>query len=292
MKIRQLYTFKIVCEEESITRAAERLSTTQPAISRTISELEETLGTQLFDRTSRKIVLNEAGQLFLSKVIPLLELYEDLEKGLPDSDVRYQLRIGATPSLAGTLLFQILEKFRSGHEDVQIRVTVDSEPILEQMLLQRQIDMALTEGMTDDEHFVKVPISSEPLAVLCSPDFPAAAAEEISAPDLARQPLLLKEDASMIRRLVDAAFLFYDIAVSPSWTSTSSAVLLKAAREGLGITILPRALASRDLENGSLTELSVPDFNLDCTTHVTFLQDKYQSPAFQAFMNVILFSVT
>ena len=278
MKIRQLYTFKIVCEEESITRAAERLSTTQPAISRTISELEETLGTQLFDRTSRKIVLNEAGQLFLSKVIPLLELYEDLEKGLPDSDVRYQLRIGATPSLAGTLLFQILEKFRSGHEDVQIRVTVDSEPVLEQMLLQRQIDMALTEGMTDDE--------------LCSPDFPAAAAGEISAPDLARQPLLLKEDASMIRRLVDAAFLFYDIAVSPSWTSTSSAVLLKAAREGLGITILPRALASRDLENGSLTELSVPDFNLDCTTHVTFLQDKYQSPAFQAFMNVILFSVT
>ena len=292
MKIRQLYTFKIVCEEESITRAAERLSTTQPAISRTISELEETLGTQLFDRTSRKIVLNEAGQLFLSKVIPLLELYEDLEKGLPDSDVRYQLRIGATPSLAGTLLFQILEKFRSGHEDVQIRVTVDSEPVLEQMLLQRQIDMALTEGMTDDEHFVKVPISSEPLAVLCSPDFPTAAAGEISAPDLARQPLLLKEDASMIRRLVDAAFLFYDIAVSPSWTSTSSAVLLKAAREGLGITILPRALASRDLENGSLTELSVPDFNLDCTTHVTFLQDKYQSPAFQAFMNVILFSVT
>ena len=292
MKIRQLYTFKIVCEEESITRAAERLSTTQPAISRTISELEETLGTQLFDRTSRKIVLNEAGQLFLSKVIPLLELYEDLEKGLPDSDVRYQLRIGATPSLAGTLLFQILEKFRSGHEDVQIRVTVDSEPVLEQMLLQRQIDMALTEGMTDDEHFVKVPISSEPLAVLCSPDFPAAAAGEISAPDLARQPLLLKEDASMIRRLVDAAFLFYDIAVSPSWTSTSSAVLLKAAREGLGITILPRALASRDLDNGSLTELSVPDFNLDCTTHVTFLQDKYQYPAFQAFMNVILFSVT
>ena len=292
MKIRQLYTFKIVCEEESITLAAERLSTAQPAISPTISELEETLGTQLFDRTSRKIVLNEAGQLFLSKVIPLLELYEDLEKGLPDSDVRYQLRIGATPSLAGTLLFQILEKFRSGHEDVQIRVTVDSEPVLEQMLLQRQIDMALTEGMTDDEHFVKVPISSEPLAVLCSPDFPAAAAGEISAPDLARQPLLLKEDASMIRRLVDAAFLFYDIAVSPSWTSTSSAVLLKAAREGLGITILPRALASRDLENGSLTELSVPDFNLDCTTHVTFLQDKYQSPAFQAFMNVILFSVT
>ena len=96
----------------------------------------------------------------------------------------------------------------------------------------------------------------------------------------------------MIRRIVDSAFLFYDVAVTPVWTSTSSAVLLKAAREGMGIAILPGSLAEQDLQNGTLTEIAVADFNLDCTTHVTFLQDKYQTPAFQAFMNVILFSVT
>lgn len=292
MKIKQLYTFRTVCEEESITKAAERLSTTQPAISRTISELEESLGTQLFDRTSRKIVLNEAGQLFLSKVIPLLEIYEDLQRGFQDSEINYELKIGATPSVAASLLFPILEKFRSGHGEVTIRVTVDSESELEQQLIHRKIDMALTEGMTDDEHFVKVPLSSEPLSVLCSPSFPAAAAGTLSVPELSRQPLLLKEPGSMIRRIVDSAFLFYDTAVNPSWTSTSSAILLQAARDGLGIAILPRSLAESDLQAGTLTELDVPDFRLDCTTHVTFLQDKYQTPAFQAFMNVILFSVT
>ena len=274
MKIKQLYTFKTVCEEESITKAAERLSTTQPAISRTISELEESLGTQLFDRTARKIVLNEAGQLFLSKVIPLLELYEDLQRGFQADEVRYEL------------------KFRPSHEKIQIRVFVDSESVLEKQLIHRKIDMALTEGMTDDEHFVKVPVSSQPLAILCSPAFPAASAGELSVPELARQPLLLKEPGSMIRRIVDSAFLFYDLTALPAWTSTSSAILLKAAREGIGVAILPRALAEADLEAGTLTELTVPDFNLDCTTHVTFLQDKYQTPAFQAFMNVILFSVT
>ena len=96
----------------------------------------------------------------------------------------------------------------------------------------------------------------------------------------------------MIRRIVDSAFLFYDLTALPAWTSTSSAILLKAAREGMGVAILPRALAEADLEAGTLTELTVPDFNLDCTTHVTFLQDKYQTSAFQAFMNVILFSLT
>ena len=55
------------------------LHTTQPAISRTINELEESLGARLFDRSSRKVALNETGRLFLSKVIPLLELYDDLE---------------------------------------------------------------------------------------------------------------------------------------------------------------------------------------------------------------------
>ena len=80
--------------------------------------------------------------------------------------------------------------------------------------------------------------------------------------------------------------------MNPSWTSTSSAILLQAARDGLGIAILPRSLAESDLQAGTLTEIDVPDFRLDCTTHVTFLQDKYQTPAFQAFMNVILFSVT
>ena len=292
MKIKQLYTFKTVCEEESITKAAERLSTTQPAISRTISELEESLGTQLFDRTARKIVLNEAGQLFLSKVIPLLELYEDLQRGFQADEVRYELKIGATPSVAATVLFPILEKFRPSHEKIQIRVFVDSESELEKQLIHRKIDMALTEGMTDDEHFVKVPVSSQPLAILCSPAFPAASAGELSVPELARQPLLLKEPGSMIRRIVDSAFLFYDLTALPAWTSTSSAILLKAAREGMGVAILPRALAEADLEAGTLTELTVPDCNLDCTTHVTFLQDKYQTSAFQAFMNVILFSLT
>lgn len=292
MKIKQLYTFKTVCEEESITKAAERLSTTQPAISRTISELEEALGTQLFDRTARKIVLNEAGQLFLSKVIPLLELYEDLEREFLDSGINPALKIGATPSVAGTLLLDVLEKFRVTHSDVQVRVTVDSEKELEKQLLHRKIDMALTEGMADDEHFVKVPVSSQPLAVLCSPDFPLASSGILTAPELAKQPLLLKEPGSMVRQIVDSAFLFFNLSVSPAWTSISSAALLKAARKGLGVAILPRSLAEKDLEAGTLTELEVQDFNLSCTSHVTFLQDKYQTVAFQAFVNLILFSVT
>ena len=74
MNLRHLTIFKTVCEEGSITGAAKTLSMTQPAISHAINELEESVGASLFDRVSRKIVINENGKFYLSKVIPLLEL--------------------------------------------------------------------------------------------------------------------------------------------------------------------------------------------------------------------------
>lgn len=292
MKLKQLITFKVVCEEESITKAASRLSTTQPAISRTIGELEEDLGIQLFDRTSRKVLLNDTGRLFLSKVVPLLDLYDDLERSFKGMDIQPTLKIGATPSIASTILLPILEKFQTAHPDIQARITVAGENQLEDLLLRYEIDMALTEGMMDHERFVKVPVATEPLAVLCSPSNPLTIASSLTASELAKQPLLLREPGSVIRQMVDSAFLFYNIAPVPVWTSCSCAVLLNAAKRGLGITILPRSLAQRELADGTLTELDIQDFNLSCTTHVTFLQDKYQTLAFQSFVNLILFSVT
>ena len=84
MTIRRLYIFKTVCEEGSVTGAAKKLYMTQPAVSHVIHELEEELGTVLFDRISKKVFLNQTGKLLLKKTVRILELYEDLEKGVYD----------------------------------------------------------------------------------------------------------------------------------------------------------------------------------------------------------------
>ncbi|MEY8338107.1 LysR family transcriptional regulator [Lachnospiraceae bacterium 62-35] len=289
MKMKQLYTFRIVCEEESITKAAARLSTTQPAISRTISELEDSLGIRLFDRSSRKVVLNETGQLFLSKVIPLLELYEDLEQTFQDASLSSTLRIGVTPIIVDTILPGILNRFSASHED-DVKVTINDEHELETQLLNRSLDLVLMEGLLDHDSLVKVPVSTEPLAVLASPSHPLAAMPVVTVPEMVEYPLLLKEPGSLIRQLIDSAFLFYSVTASPIWTSSSSHALLTGAEKGFGITILPRILAEDSLRLGRLMELPVEAFNLSCTSHVMFLQDKYQTFAFQSLVNIILFN--
>lgn len=96
MTIRRLYIFKTVCEEGSVTGAAKKLYMTQPAVSHVIHELEEELGTVLFDRISKKVFLNQTGKLLLKKTVRILELYEDLEKGVYDLENQAVLRVGAS----------------------------------------------------------------------------------------------------------------------------------------------------------------------------------------------------
>lgn len=290
MKLKQLYTFRVVCEEESITKAASRLSTTQPAISRAITELEESLGVRLFDRSSRKVVLNEAGRLFLSKTIPFLELYEDLEHTFQESSFAPAIRLGVTPMIVDTILPGILNRFSAVGHDTEVLVTVENELKLEQQLMDRSLDLILIEGILDNNAFVKVPVSSEPLSVLAAPSHPLADAPSVTVPEMVEYPLLLREPGSLIRQMIDSAFLFYSVTPFSIWTSSSSHALLKGAEDGFGITILPRILAEGSLQSGKLKELSVEAFNLSCTSHVMFLQDKYQTVPFQSLVNVILFA--
>lgn len=289
MKIRQLIIFKTVCEEESITKAAETLSMTQPSISRTISELEEDLGTKLFDRVSRKVYLNETGKLLLSKTVPLLELYDDLEENSKNLDRLAALRIGSSMTIANYILPSIMKTFKLECANTPTSVLVDDDKNIENRLLHHEIDLALMEGVITNEQLEKIPFSTYPLSVLCSPSHPFASRDFITVDELSSEPLLLREKGSAIRDMIDSAFLLKNISVTPSWTSVNPQVLLQAVKQELGITILPRITGEKELEHGTLAEVHVEDLQLDCVNHVVFLKDKFQTVAFQTLINLIIF---
>lgn len=290
MKIRQLYVFKTVCEEESITRAAEKLSMTQPAVSRTISELESALGSPLFERASRKVFINETGRLLLSKTIPLLELYEDLEESSQALERLSTLRIGSSCNIANYALPAVMSEFQVECADTPTVVTINNAHVIEHMLVHNQLDIALLEGVITHERLEKIPFSAYPLVVLCSPFHPLAHADIPTADRIAEEPLLLHEKGNAIRDTIDSAFMLRNISVTPRLTSVDSHALIEAVKHNLGITILPRILAEQELRRGELLEIPVQEMELSCVNHVVFQKDKFQTIAFQTFMNLVLFS--
>lgn len=289
MKIRQLNIFKTVCEEESITKAAEKLYMTQPAISRTIGELEELLGTQLFDRYSRKVYLNETGKLLLSKVIPLLDLYEDLEESAKELDKLAALRIGSSITIANYILPFIMKKFQLECAQTPTFITIDNARAIEEKLVNNELDLGLIEGVITNDNLEKIPFSDYSLAVICSPDHHLASGIAISVDHLSEESWLLREKGSAIRDAFDSAMLLHNIAVTPQWSSVNSPALIQAVKQNLGISILPRILVEGEIDRGELSELDVNDFSLRCVNHVVFHKDKFQTIAFQTLINMIIF---
>ncbi|MFT4106187.1 MAG: LysR family transcriptional regulator [Lacrimispora sp.] len=291
MNLRHLTIFKTVCEEGSITGAAKTLSMTQPAISHAINELEESVGSPLFDRVSRKVVINENGKFYLSKVIPLLELYQDLESYSGSLHFQAPLRIGSCVTLGSYLLPQAVSRFSLSNPDTTLKVTIDNSREVINKLLKNELDIGLVEGVISEDRLEKIPFSSYPMAVICAPGHPFAkrSAQPVTLDRLIEEPLLLREQGCTLRDTFDSALSLNNLSADPLWSSTNSDVILQAVKENIGIGVIPRIFADDSVKRGDVVEIEVQNLDISCMNHVVFQKDKFQTEAFQAFINLVLF---
>lgn len=291
MNLRHLTIFKTVCEEGSITGAAKRLSMTQPAISHTINELEESVGAPLFNRISRKVVINENGRFYLSKVIPLLELYQELESCAGVLHRQAPLRVGACVTLASYMLPLVAARFAASNPEIQLKITVSNSADITAKLLKNQLDIGLIEGTVANEQLEKIAFSSYPLAVICAPGHPLAnpATFPVRLDRLVKEPLLLRESGCTLRDVFDCVLSLNNLTAAPLWISSNSDAILQAVKQNLGIGVVPRIVADQALKLGEIQEIEVKDLDINCMNHIVFYKYKFQTEAFQQFISLVLF---
>lgn len=287
MNIRQLRIFQTVCEENSFTMAAKRLYMTQPAVSHVITDLEEEIGTALFDRLSRKIYLTQAGRLFQEKAALILKPYEELEKGLGSLDRKAPVRIGSTITIANFELPGFLTSFRELCTDTPLSIRVDTAAHIMELLLENEVDLAFIEGAIPSRQLKSIPYSSYEVIAACSPSDPVLDAQPLPLSAIKKQPLLLREKGSAVRNVLDSALTAHDMSVEPFLTSVNSQALIQAARQGLGITFLPDILLREEFARNTLVPLKIRDLNLHNQNHLVFHQDKFLSRPMKAFLSLI-----
>ncbi|MCQ4925767.1 LysR family transcriptional regulator [Tissierella carlieri] len=287
MNLRHLRIFKAVCEEESITKASEKLFMTQPAVSHAINELESYLGICLFDRISRRLYLNETGKLFLAKVIRLLDLYDDLEQNSKELEDNATIKIGSSITIASFILPKVIANFEAVCKNTSTKVIIDNARNIENMLLNNEIDLGLIEGVIYKEELIKIPFSNYESAVICSPQHKFALEKSIDVNSLIKERLLLREKGSAIRDVFDSALLLHNITVNPEWTSVNSQALIYAVKQNLGISVLPKILVERELINGEILEVKVNDLELASVNHIVLHKDKIQTKNYKILIEII-----
>ncbi|WP_343767852.1 LysR substrate-binding domain-containing protein [Clostridium malenominatum] len=287
MNLRHLRIFKTVCEEESITKASEKLFMTQPAVSHAINELECHLGICLFDRISRRLYLNETGKLFLGKTIKLLELYDDLEQNSKELEDNATIKIGSSITIANFILPKAIAKFETVCKNTPTKVIIDNARNIENMILNNEIDLGLIEGVIYKEELIKFPFSSYELTVLCSPEHKFVLEKSVDVNELIKERLLLREEGSAIRDIFDSALLLHNITINPEWISVNSQALIYAVKQNLGISVLPKILVENELSSGELCEVKVNDFELNSVNHIVFHKDKIQTKNYKTLIEII-----
>lgn len=239
--MRQLRAFVAVAQDESITRAAQRLHLTPSALSMLISSLEGELAVRLFERTTRRIALTDAGLELLPAIKKVFENLDDAFDGLRQLSDRRSGRfaVATSPLLAATLLPPLLAGFRVRFPG--IRVDLFDLPVdgIAQAVRSGQADFGVCTADTEMPGLVLTTLHQDRLMLACQTDHPLAERREVRWAELAGEPLALLRHGSGLRSLVERGFAEIGEPVQPAFEVAHVTTAVGLVEAGLAVSILP-----------------------------------------------------
>src|SRR5688572_20084795 len=247
MDLRQVRTFLAVADLGTVSKAAEHLHTTQPALSRQIANLQNELGLKLFDHVGRRLLLTtEGGQLLhncralLTSARGVREQAEGLRRG--DAGV---LRVSASPHLVEGLFPKFLRDYARRYPQVQVRLIDMIGPEMYRMLEdgETHLAQAVAHAVTPDENrFGSFPLAPMEMLAACHPSLKLGARGRVEIRALAPFPLLQATEDFVIRRGFDSACRLAGFTPNNVLECRAPHALLAMAEAGHGVAIIPSAL--------------------------------------------------
>ena len=243
----------------NISRAAKELYISQPAISKAIGKLEESLGTRLFLRNSRGVQLTPEGNVLFQHVSDAFDSLSRGEKELKrihDFHIG-QLKIGVSNTLCKYVLLPYLKSFVEKYPHVNITIESQSTAHTLEMLEARKIDIGLVAEPRARRGLNFTPVMEIHDGFVCTPAYMEnLTLREGPAPDIFKTGnIMLLDRSNMSRKHLDTYLSDRDIEVNQLLEVTDMALLIEFARIGLGIACVILDFVSDDLKNGTLIEV-------------------------------------
>jgi DNA-binding transcriptional LysR family regulator len=237
----QLAAFLRVAETESFSLAAERMSVSQPALSRTIRMIEDTLGARLFDRDTRNVALTPAGQELRPIAQRIVREFDNSFSELSRfvTGRRGRVGIATLPSMAAVLLPGAIARFLETRPDVDFQIIDGHSGLVESAVADGLVEIGLTARPTADQHLTYHPLLSDEFGLVCRKDDPLTSTESVSWDVFANRRFVAMSSGSSVRAITDAAFLQHGMAVAPLFECGFLATARALVHARLGITALP-----------------------------------------------------
>ena len=264
LNIENLKMFCLVVDEGSISQAARLSFVSQPAVTRQINQLENFYGTLLFDRTGGKLKVTEAGKILYPYAKTIVNDFNRSKEAVQQETGKYNanLQVGATFTIGEYLLPSLLGRFKKQKPDIKVTLTIKNTPSILEDLTNDVIDLALVEGIVENNSLTVEKFADDELILVCAPDHKWE--KKIDLEELVNERMIWRESISGTRLIVENMLKEYGVLEKiDSYMEIGSTQAIKSAVEaGLGVSILPRLTVSRELEQGTLREVSMNGVNL------------------------------
>ena len=291
MNLQNLRVFLKVADLEHITRASEQLHLTQPAVTKIIQSLEQQIHLELVERQGRRIVLTHAGRVLQRHARQLFALERQMEEELAAlRDLAGGEVVMAANTTAGVyLLPSIISRFHSQYPRVTLNMTIINSSDVIDGILNWELDFGLIEG---DVSTLPIELSArvfarDTLILVVAPDHHWSQASSLRPQDLTTDALLLREDGSAMRELLEQELQKYDVHLHPLLTLTDNEAIKQMVMNGVAAAVVSLLTVSRELASGTLVHVPVEGLELHPELSLVHRVDKQLSRAAQAFCSLL-----
>jgi LysR family pca operon transcriptional activator len=273
VKYRHLQCFLTVVQERGLQKAAQKLSITQPAVSKTIKELEDILQVRLFDRSRKETVLTQRGEIFFCHAeasVNALQRGTDLmqETGYAEP----LIRIGTTPTLAASFVLHVLQRFRRRAGNIKASVVSTTTDHLLEQLRERRFDIVLCRDV-DAKQMVGLTFEylySDPLVLVVRPGHPLLNEPVARIADLRLYTAILPIGGSVSRHAADTYMLAHGVPPPTDFIESMSPFLGRNYTVNSdAIWCAPWGVVKQDVADGFLMRLMLPKSGRDTSERMT-----------------------
>lgn len=285
-RLTAINVFIEVAKTGSFTKAADNLSMSRPMVTRYIALLEEWVGIGLLQRSTRNVSLTPSGESYLEKCQQIQDIAFDIEVSSRSTATKPSgsIRVASSVSFATAQYKELFAPFLEKYPQVSIDLVVTDRQV---NLIESKVDFAIRITNNLDPGIVSKQLGVCRSCLVAAPEYLKKNGTPKKIEELRKHILVAHDHFKNTRLIMRKDGRQEELTFNSPFSSNETLVLLEAAKEGLGITMLPRHLVQAELKNKALVQV-LPDWNLpELGLHIVFTNRKVIAPQVRLFIDFL-----
>lgn len=277
-----------VVETGSFTAASERLGHSKALVSKYIGEVEKQLGVRLFNRSTRRLSITEAGQKYYESAKPLIDEFDNLvdEVSGEQTGPRGLLRVSAPQAFGEMKLSKVLPQFLQEHTELRVELLLGDRAV---DMLEEGIDIRILIGGVDDSSMVARHINTLPLVLCASKEYILEHGEPLNAQSLAQHPCIIDSNFRIGKQwpILAPDGVSESIEVNSRLAANSPCAVKEMAIAGAGIGMIPRFIVEQEIKQGTLHQVLPQHKTLEFGLFAIYPHRQYLSKKVRCFIDFL-----